>query len=82
VRNPGYSSTPLSEIAIGLLNELKKINGRSKWLFPSDTSKSHMAGESIGKAVRRSHEAIFSEKGIKPFTPHDLRRTAWLSAKY
>lgn len=75
-KNGVYHRVPLSEAAFGLLSELKKLNGRSKWLFPSDTSKSHMAGESIGKAVRRSHEAVFNEKGIKSFTPHDLRRTA------
>lgn len=75
-KNGVHHRVPLSEVAIELLSELKKLNGRSKWLFPSDTSKSHIAGESIGKAVRRSHETVFSEKGIKPFTPHDLRRTA------
>lgn len=25
-----------------------------------------MAGESIGKAMKRSHEAVFREEGIKP----------------
>lgn len=66
----------LSEVAIGLLSELKKLNSGSKWLFPSDTSKSHKAGESISQAVRHGHEAIFNKKGIKPFTPHDLHQRA------
>jgi integrase len=75
-KNSIHHRVPLSELAIELIIELKKINGNSHWLFPSETGKSHMRGESIDKAVRRSHEVIFKEAKIKHFTPHDLRRTA------
>ena len=40
------------------------------------TGKSHLRGESIGKAVRRSDEKVFNAVKLKHFTPHDLRRTA------
>ena len=75
-KNGVHHRVPLSELAIELLKELKKLNSRSRWLFPSDTGKSHMRGESIGKAVRRSDEMVFQKAKISHFTPHDLRRTA------
>jgi integrase len=53
-KNRIHHRVALSELAIELINELKKLSGKSRWLFPSDTNKSHMRGESIGKAVRRS----------------------------
>jgi integrase len=67
---------PLSTLAIELLIKLKNITGKSRWLFPSATSKLHMRGESVDRAVRRSSEKIFQQANIKYFTPHDLRRTA------
>jgi len=67
---------PLSTLAIELIIKLKKITGKSRWLFPSATSKLHMRGESVDRAVRRSSEKIFQQANIKHFTPHDLRRTA------
>jgi integrase len=67
---------PLSTLALELLTQLKKITGKSRWLFPSATSKLHMRGESVDRAVRRSSEKVFLQANIKHFTPHDLRRTA------
>lgn len=75
-KNGVHHRVPLSDLAIELITQLKKISGKSRWLFPSDTGKSHMRGESIGKAVRRSDEKIFKEAKLKHFTPHDLRRSA------
>lgn len=75
-KNGVHHRVALSELAIGLINELKKLSGKSRWLFPSETNKSHMRGESIDKAVRRSDEQVFKKANIKHFTPHDLRRTA------
>lgn len=75
-KNGVHHRVALSTLAITLINELKKLSGKSRWLFPSDTNKSHMRGESIGKAVRRSDEQVFGKAKIKHFTPHDLRRTA------
>ncbi len=75
-KNGVHHRVALSELAIELLKDLKKLNSKSRWLFPSDTGKSHMRGESIGKAVRRSNEVVFRKAKINHFTPHDLRRTA------
>lgn len=67
---------PPSDLAIQLLQQLKAITRKSKWLFPSETGKTHVRGKSIDKAVRRSDNSVFHPAGIKHFTPHDLRRTA------
>ena len=75
-KNGIHHRVALSELAIELLKELKKLNNKSRWLFPSDAGKSHMRGESIGKAVRRSDVEVFRKAKINHFTPHDLRRTA------
>lgn len=75
-KNGVHHRVALSELAIELLKELKKLNSKSRWLFPSDTGKSHIRGESIGKAVRRSDVEVFHKAKIDYFTPHDLRRTA------
>lgn len=66
---------PLSDLAIELIQQIKKLNIRSRWLFPSENNKHPMRGESVGKAVRRSDE-IMKDAKISHFTPHDLRRTA------
>jgi integrase len=74
-KNGVTQRVPLSEMAIELLRQIKKLNRKSRWLFPSSSGKHPMRGESIGRAVRRSDEGFKREK-IKHFTPHDLRRTA------
>lgn len=67
---------PLSSLALELLQELKAINGKSRWLFPSPKNgKQIIAGESVAYAIRRSNEVGIFE-GAATFTPHDLRRTA------
>jgi len=75
-KNAIQHRVPLSALALQLLTDLKKISQKSKWLFPSETGKTHLRGESVDKAVRRSDDAVFKAAGIKHFTPHDLRRTA------
>jgi integrase len=69
-KNGVHHRVPLSSLAIELLAVLKTLSRKSRWLFPSEAGKSHMVGESIGKAVRRNHEAVFEEAEIKYFTPH------------
>jgi integrase len=66
---------PLSELAIELLKTVAEISKESRWLFPSENGKSHMRGQSVDRAVRRS-DSVFEKAKIKHFTPHDLRRTA------
>ena len=63
---------PLSKLALTMLKELKKHNVESKWLFPSPTNNSHIAGQAIDHALRKNLSVL----GIKHCTPHDLRRTA------
>ena len=67
---------PLSELAIELLSQQRQLSGQSRWVFPSDSGKHPMRGQSIDKAVRRSDDEVFKKAKIKHFTPHDLRRTA------
>ncbi len=64
---------PLSKLALQLLEQIKQLSIDSQWLFPSPRHDKPITGPSIDHAVRRSLEAF---KEVKPFTPHDLRRTA------
>lgn len=64
---------PLSDLALELLFTLKEITGHSKWLFPSPKGDVHVAPESIDHALRKNLDKLSNEK---PYTPHDLRRTA------
>ena len=70
-KNGNAHRVPLSKLALELLQEIKNISGDSRWLFPSTKGDQPVRGESIDHAIRR---CIFNK--IKPFTPHDLRRTA------
>ena len=70
---------PLSDMAIGLLQELEKRTGYSVWLFPSPRRPKSpkepaqpVIDRSLSRAVRNNEEHF----GIAHFTPHDLRRTA------
>lgn len=62
---------PLSKSAMGLLKQVKKLSGNSRWLFPSPRHDKTITGASVDHAVRRSD---FSD--VKDFSPHSLRRTA------
>ncbi|ARB92852.1 site-specific integrase [Legionella longbeachae] len=70
-KNKQAHRVPLSSLAVELLNEVKVLSGNSRYLFPAKHKNAHITDSSIDKAVKRS---IF--EGIKPWTPHDLRRTA------
>ncbi|QBR83839.1 site-specific integrase [Legionella israelensis] len=61
---------PLSRLAISLLKEIKDLSNNSHFLFPSKFKDTHIKATSVDHAVRRS-----SFDGVKPWTPHDLRRT-------
>ena len=64
---------PLSEIAMSILLELKKISGESQWVFQSPRTVQHIGSEAINHAIRKNFHCF---KDAKHFTPHDLRRTA------
>jgi len=70
-KNNQTHRVPLSELALSLLSEIKKLSGNSRFLFPAKLKDAHIGATSIDHAVRRS-----SFEGMKPWTPHDLRRTA------
>jgi len=70
-KNKQAHRVPLSELALSLLGEIKKLSRDSRFLFPAKLKDIHIGATSVDHAVRRS---TFS--GVKPFVPHDLRRTA------
>ncbi len=70
-KNNQTHRVPLSELALALLIEIKKLSGNSRFLFPTKLKDTHIGATSIDHAVRRS-----TFDGVKPFTPHDLRRVA------
>jgi len=61
----------LSSLAIEILNDIKKLNGDSRFLFPAKRKDTHITGSSVDHAVRRC-----TFNGMQAWTPHDLRRTA------
>lgn len=70
-KNNNPHRVPLSDFALELLHEIKKLCGNSQWLFPAARVNKPITGEAISKALLRSIPAI----GTEPFTPHDIRRT-------
>lgn len=65
---------PLTAWAIEELEALKKLAGRSRFVFPTDDGKKSAEGKLITRSVARCQDQ-FKGKGIKAWTPHDLRRT-------
>lgn len=64
---------PLSDLALDLLREIKKLSGDSRWLFPSPHGDKPMTARAVNHAVLRVSGAL----GIGgDFRPHDLRRSA------
>lgn len=72
-KNNNSHRVPLSELAINLIQEIKNIPSNSRWLFPSPRADKPVTGESVDHALRLNIPLF---KGVPPFTPHDLRRTA------
>ena len=70
-KNNQTHRVPLSSLALELLAEIKILSNHSRYLFPAKFKNTHITDGSIDNAVNRS---TFSN--IKPWTPHDLRRTA------
>lgn len=65
---------PLTDWAIDELRALKKLAGRSKYVFPNEDGSGHADPKLITRSVARC-QVTFAKKGIGAFTPHDLRRT-------
>lgn len=65
---------PLTDWAIEELQALKKLAKRSRFVFPVADGSGPADAKLITRSVARCL-AQFKAKGIKAFTPHDLRRT-------
>jgi integrase len=63
---------PLSPQSIKLIDELRKLNPESGWLFPSPRGDKPITPGSISRAMMKSLDVL----GIANLTPHDLRRTS------
>jgi len=71
-KNKRLHRVPLSRLAMKLLHEVKKLNPESKYLFPSNTGKSHVDPGLVSKFLKSAQGHWEIEK---EFRPHDLRRT-------
>jgi len=79
----------LSQIAINLINDLKKLSGQSEFVF--DNGKGHIHPDSLTSTIHRlikvsddpktmKKTSIAPLSNMKPFSVHDIRRsaaTAW-----
>jgi integrase len=72
-KNGNQHRVPLSDLALDLLSKLKELTGGSKWLFPSPKGNTHMAPGAVDHALRKNLDKF---ENVKPFTPHDLRRSS------
>ncbi len=72
-KNRNSHRVPLSKLSISLLTELKKYSGHTSWLFPSRVGNQPLTGSAVDHALLKNLQVLDSGK---PFTPHDLRRTA------
>tara|TARA_R110000868_G_scaffold73459_3_gene213014 strand:- start:1956 stop:3293 length:1338 start_codon:yes stop_codon:yes gene_type:complete len=76
----------LSALALKILNELKPLTGTSQFVFDTDSNlRGHIHTDSLNKALWRLKKCDNKEKAkenppplsdMKPFTIHDLRRSA------
>lgn len=71
-KNGKAHRVPLSQPVRQLLRQAKLIASHSQWVFPSPNANAPMTTAALGRALRRSANAL----GIEHFVPHDLRRTA------
>lgn len=65
---------PLSDWAVDEFRVLKRLAERSLFVFPNDDGSAPANPKLITRSVARYQKA-WQKLGIKPFTPHDLRRT-------
>jgi len=72
-KNGQSHRVPLSDTALELLNEIKKLAGRSRWLFPSPAGDRPMTARAVNHAVLRVVDKLGVGNDVRP---HDLRRSA------
>lgn len=72
-KNGRSHRVPLSDTALDILSEIKKLSDRSRWLFPSPAGDKPMTARAVNHAVLR----VLDKLGVgDDVTPHDLRRSA------
>jgi integrase len=65
---------PLSSQAIEEFRALKRLAGRSLWVLPNDAGDGPLDPKLLTRGVAKCQKR-FLNRGVKPFTLHDLRRT-------
>ena len=65
---------PLSQWAVREFEALKRLSRRSPWVLPDSTGESRIDPMRLSRSLARCIPR-FKERGIAPFTLHDLRRT-------
>jgi integrase len=63
---------PLSPQAMQIIEELRALNNKSEWVFPSPRGKKPITPDSITRALLRNLDKLKTSH----FSPHDLRRTS------
>ncbi|MFZ1988147.1 MAG: site-specific integrase, partial [Alphaproteobacteria bacterium] len=84
VKNGTAHTVPLSEMAIGIINEAIEAAGKKpEFVFPSIDARGNVQAlyaHAITTAIRRAHmptkQKPAGRLNMAPFTAHDLRRTA------
>jgi integrase len=72
-KNERSHRVPLSDTALDLLAEVRKLSGRSRWLFPSPRADKPIIARAVNYAVSRVKDKLGIGDDV---TPHDLRRSA------
>lgn len=65
---------PLSDWALEELAALQRLAKRSPWVLPAPDGEHHIDPKQLTRSLAKCQKR-FSERGIEPFTLHDLRRT-------
>jgi integrase len=67
-------AVPLTPPAVEQFGRLKRLAGRSSWIFPAETGDGPVDPRLLTRSIAR-HLETFAEHKIGSFTLHDLRRT-------
>ena len=67
-------AVPLTPPAVDQLRRLKRLAGRSPWVFPAETGDGAVDARLLTRSIAR-HLETFAEHKVGAFTLHDLRRT-------
>ena len=67
-------AVPLTPPAVEQFRRLKRLAGRSLWVFPAETGDGAMDPRLLTRSIAR-HLETFAEHKVCAFTLHDLRRT-------